>query len=280
MSGDARVISRAAWRARWSGRAPKLAFVALVALLAIAGLRTVVAGLPASTAPVRLQPGHDLAAEGFAQEFVRAYLSWDPAHPERHERQVSRFTSGALQPGAGLSVWAREAQRVVWTAAIGDEAVSNTRRLITVAAETSGPPYYVSVSVQRDRRGLMAVSRYPALVGAPPVDTKASSGDEPDVEDAELRTVARRAIANYLGREAVNLRADLDPRAVVALPATPLELRSVDALTWVRPGRVGAEVRAEGGGAEWSLGYELDVVKRERWYVRSIQSNPTARRLP
>jgi hypothetical protein len=276
MNERIQVTSRPLRRLRWVRRMPKLAAFCLLAALCAAGLRSAIAG-PTELRHIGRSGGiQDLGAETFAEAFVRAYLTWDSAHPERHERQVGAFTSDALEPGAGLSAPAQGAQQVLWTAAIRDEAVSSTRRLVTVAAQTtSGPPYYVSICVQRDRRGFMAISGYPAVVGAPPVDTKLSPGDEPEVEDSELRTVVRRALANYLGRQGENLRADLDKQALVVLPSAPLKVRSIDALTWVKPGRVAAQVRAEGRGAGWTLRYELDVVKRERWYLRSIETNPS-----
>jgi hypothetical protein len=275
MNAHAQVISRSLWRLRWARRMPRVAAFCLVAALCLAGIRSAIASPTELRQVDRLGATEDLGAETFAEAFVRAYLTWDPAHPERHERRVAAFTSDALAPGAGLSVPARAAQRVIWADAISDEAVSSTRRLVTVAAEaTSGPPYYVSVPVQRDRRGFMAINGYPAIIGAPPVDTKVSSADEPEVEDSELQIVVRRAIANYLARQADNLRADLDKQAVVALPSARLKLRSIDALTWVKRGRVAAEVRADGRGAGWTLRYELDVVRRDRWYVRSVETNP------
>jgi hypothetical protein len=273
------VVPRSAWLVRCAGRAPRAGFIALIAILSLAGLLTVLTGGPE---PVQLrgsEPATDLAAESFAEAFTRAYLTWDGAHPERHDNRVAAFTAEALESGAGLSVPASGTQEVSWTATVGDEALSTTRRLITVVAQTSaGLAYYVSVPVQRDRRGLMAVSRYPALVGAPPADTKAAPAYEPDVEDQQLQAVAGRAVTNYLRREGTNLRADLDREAVVALPAVQLEVRSIDSISRVGPGRIAVEARAEGRGAAWTLRYELEVVKRERWYVRSIQTNPTKRR--
>lgn len=251
-----------------------MAFLAVIALLSLAGLRAVLAAPREIVASGRAQPAHDLAAEGFAEAFARAYLTWDASRPQVHEQQVSAFTSDALERGAGLQAPARGAQTVTWTAAIRDEPRPRGLRLITVAAETSKSPYYVSVAVQRDRRGSMAISRYPALVGAPPVASNLGSLDEPPVENAQLESVVRRALANYLGRQATNLRADLDPRAVVALPPTALRVGSIDTPAWVAPDRVIAEVRAEQGGATWMLSYELGVVKRERWYVRSIEADP------
>jgi hypothetical protein len=127
---------------------------------------------------------------------------------------------------------------------------------------------------------LLAVARYPALVGGPPTRRKAAPADEPDVEDAQLRAVASRAVTNYLRREGTNLRADLDAEAVIALPAAPLEVESIDSISRAGRGRVAVELRAKGHGAAWTLRYELDVVKRERWYVRSIQTDPGGRSSP
>ena len=103
---------------------------------------------------------------------------------------------------------------------------------------------------------------------------RAELPSERDVEDEQLRTVAERALRNYLGAERPNLLADLDPAAVVSLPETPLRVESVDELTWAGRDRVAAELRARAQGAALTLRYELAVVRRERWYVRAIQTDP------
>ncbi len=280
MRAELPLATRSAWLVRSAGLVVRLALIWLVVVLTLLGLLTVLAGRAAPVTDLHAGRAPSLAAESFAEAFTRAYLSWDPAHPERHERRVGAYASEALAPGAGLSARSGSSQQVTWTAAVQDEVVSNQRRLITVAAETTSGPSFVSVPVQTDRRGFMAVSGYPAFVGAPPVNTKAPVIDEPQVVDRALRTVAGRAIANYLRREGTNLRADLDRRAVVALPTRRLRIASLDSITWVRRGRVAVELRAEEGGATWTLRYELEVVKRDRWYVRSIQVNPNVRRSP
>lgn len=277
MRGRAPLTKRPAWLVRYAGLVVRLALVWLVGILTLFGLLTVLAGRPGLARDQRVEPLPSLAAESFAEAFTRAYLTWDPSDPERHERQVSAYTSEALEPGAGLSPRPGSGQQVAWTAAVRDEALSETRRLVTVAAETTSGPWFVSVPVEVERRGFMAVSGYPALVGGPPIDTKADAIDEREVEDRQLRTVAARAIRNYLLQGTANLRADLDRRALVALPARRLQLTSIDAITWVRPKRIAAGLRADGGGAKWTLRYELEVVRRDRWYVRSIQINPTVR---
>ena len=273
------VASTPAWLVRSSARVPKAAFIIAMAILSVAGLASVLRGAPERVASLAAEPTRDLTAESFAEAFTRAYLTWDAARPERHERAVAVFTSETLGSGAGLSVPARGSQRVTWTATVRDEAVSPARRLVTVAVQTStGRAYYVSVPVDRTGRGLFAVRHYPALVGALAADSDTAPADDPDVEDSQLRTVVARVITNYLRRDRTNLRADLDERAVIALPPSALDVRSIDSISRLAPGRVAVELRAEGRGGTWTLRYELEVVKARRWYVRSIQTNPTERK--
>ena len=272
MNDQAENPTRSAWRLRWSARAPRIAFFAVAAILALSGLRTVIAGPPEAPAAPRPVATSDLGAASFAEAFARAYLSWDPARPEVHERVVARFASDELEPGAGISS-VRRAQRVLWSAAVGEES-HDRRRLVTVAVQTDAQLLHLAVPVMRDRRGFLLVSGYPAVVGAPAANVRAELPSERDVEDEQLRTVAERALRNYLGAERPNLLADLDPAAVVSLPETPLRVESVDELTWAGRDRVAAEVRARAQGAALTLRYELAVVRRERWYVRAIQTDP------
>ena len=76
-----------------------------------------------------------------------------------------------------------------------------------------------------------------------------------------------------------NLRADLDRGAVVSLASAAMTVRSTDSVTWAAPRRVAVTIAAEDvEGAEWTLRYELSVVRRDRWYVRAISIDPTSRR--
>lgn len=272
-----RVISHRVWRASWAGRAPRLAFTILVWILVLAGLRSLVQGSTPPADPARTAARADLAAEGFAERFARAYLTWDSSRPEDHARAVEAFTSEGLESGAGYDPPRRGSQTAVWTAAIRDEAVRHGLRIITVAAETTDSPYVVSVPVQRDRWGRLAVSRYPALVGAPPLATNAVADEGQPVQDAQLESVVRRVVSNYLTLQAANLRADLDGHTVIALPARRMRVDAVEAPNWLGRGRVETLVRASADGASWTLSYELRVVKRDRWYVRSIETAARAR---
>jgi hypothetical protein len=252
-----------------------------MALLAALGLRALVAGPPAAPAPVRtvVRGGEDITAQGFAQAFVRAYLSWDGRQREEHERQVAPFLAGALPPDGGLRPPDGERQEVLWTAAIQDRPTGPGARTVTVAAQTSRQLLYVAVPVQRTRRGFLLVPRYPALVGPLVSEPSAAVGPEEPVQDPAVRDVAVRAVTNYLEGQRDDLLADLDPRAVVSLPARPIRLSSVQEVSWARPGRrVAVEVTAgDMDGVEWTLRYELDMVRHDRWYVRTVQTDPTAR---
>ena len=124
---------------------------------------------------------------------------------------------------------------------------------------------------------------YPALVGPPPVGLDREPIDEDDVADTQLRAVCERAVRNYLAGERGDLVADLDGSAVVSLPDQRLEVRAVEGMTRIGPRSVAVEVQAAGSGALWTLRYELEVVRRERWYVRAISTDPratTTRRSP
>lgn len=274
MSDRERQVTRSLWRARAAARAPKALAVATIAVLCLVGLRSALAAPSRVSGSARTVASQNLAAESFAEAFARAYLTWDGS--ERHARRVAAFVSDDFDAGAGLSL-PRHRQQVLWTSVVQDRPVAGNRREVTVAVDTNAGPYYLSVPVEREEHGLV-VPNYPALVGALPAATHSAASDEPEVEDTGLRSVVRRAVTNYLAREGVNLRADLDPSAVVALPPRALAVHDVDAITWAGARRVAVQVRAEGVGATWALRYELDVVRRERWYVRSIDTNPRERR--
>lgn len=250
----------------------------LVVVLAVAGLRAAIApGHPHPTAITHTADG-DLAVEGFAQAFARVYLSWNAGRPAEREEQLAGMASAALDPDAGYSPPDSGSERVRWTAAVAD-APSSLGRTVVVAVETTRRFVHLAVPVASDAAGRLYAAGYPALVGGPATGTDAQPPTGREVVDGALRAVVRRALGNYLAREASNLRADLDRGAVVSLPDVPLRLRSVDAITETGAGHVAAQVVAdELEGGQLTLRYELRVVRRDRWYVRSIAFNPIAGR--
>lgn len=258
--------------------APRIAFYALLAILALAGLRAALEPAPEPTATTRVERprDHDLAAESFAEAFARAYLTWDGSRPEERERRLAAFLPSTLDADGGLAPADESTREVAWTTVAGARR-HGRRTIVTVTAATSEGTLHLSVPVERDGRGFLYVSGYPALVGPPARNPEASLAEEDSVEDEKLAVVVERALTNYLARARGNLLADLTPDAVVSLPAEALEVTGVNELTWVTPGRrVAAQLDAEDEQeSTWTLRYELEVRKSDRWYVRSLQVDPT-----
>jgi hypothetical protein len=248
-------------------------------LLAAVGVKTTLAPR-ATSAPPPPPPAagaRGITEQGFAQAFARAYLSWDARRPDQHQQQVAAFLSETLDGDGGLQMPARGDQRVVWTTPIQDQLDAHGDRLITVAVQTTRQLLYLAVPVHRTDRGFLVVPRYPALVGPPVSDPGAPPAEEREVSDTALRAVAERAVTNFLAGQRANLLADLSPDAVVSLPPALLDVRSVRSVTKAARDRVGVEVSAaDDVGVQWTLRYELRVVRRDRWYVRAIEPDPVA----
>lgn len=273
--------------AQLRARAPRTILAVTVAILCVAGLKAIINGPPAAAlAPPPAPVTSDLGAESFAEGFARAYLTWRPDDDGAREGELARFLPENLDPDGGLAPADGTAQTVLWTAIAG----ARTQRgasLVTVAARTragdgSDPDaaeqtVYVSVPVARDRHGFLYVRTYPAIVGPPATTRAVDPPDLPPVQDAQLSAVVSRALTNYLAGERTNLLADLTPDAVVSLPDDHLRVTGVTAIAWTSAGRrVAAEVQATGAGSgSWTLRYELEVRRTDRWYVRSLQVDPT-----
>jgi hypothetical protein len=263
--------------ARVRARIPRVVAMIFVALLSATGLRVILSGPPeAPAARTVVTSSGDQGATSFAEAFTRTYLTWEGNDPEARAQELKPFLGGGLDEDGGVQPTEGESQSVSWTAVLGDRR-EGTRRLVTVMAQTSEGVTYLNVPVERNRRGFLAITGYPAIVGPPAVDAEQQAPTEDEVEDGALKTVVTRALTNYLAANQRNLLADLTPDAVVSLPSAALKLRQVNQVTWVKPRRrVAVQVTAQDDrGTTWTLRYELDVLHRDRWYVRSLQVNPT-----
>lgn len=266
--------------ARLRALLPRIAVLFLIAVLSIAGLKSILAGTdaPAAGGEPAADLSGDLGVRSFAESFARAYLSWNAADPDRRERLLEPYLADSLDADAGLEPAEGSNQTVGWTSVAGAER-SAGRTLVTVAAQAGERLLYLSVPVARDRAGFLYLAGYPALVGPPATASDVEEDVEEDVEDAKLEVVVSRAITNYLAGSRRNLLADLTPDAVISMPSRPLEVESTGDLLWVEPDRrvsIEVEVRDE-TGTDWTLRYELGVQRSDRWYVRSIHINPLAK---
>lgn len=273
---DPRIVTRSLRSIRIQAQAPRVVLLVLALVLSMAGLRAIISPARATViSRPSASPTVDQGVEGFAQAFTSAYLTWNATNPAQHESSLEPFLSSGLDANAGMQPGSAS-ESVEWTYVV-DEQTDGDQTLVTVGAQTTGGLIYLSVPVARDDHGFMFISAYPALVGPPASDTSASLPTQEQVTDSSLRTVVARAVTNYLAGNQTNLLADLTPNALVSLPPQHLTVTSTQPATWVVPGhRVAIQVSASDvNGNSWTLTYELDVEKLDRWYVQSIQVDPT-----
>jgi hypothetical protein len=232
------------------------------------------------TALLRRAPTQDLAAEGFATLFARAYLTWEAQDPEAREHALASFVGPGMDADAGLQPPVSGEQRVQWAQVLQEREPLPGQHVYTVAAQTdTAGLLYLTVGVLRAAGGGLALAGYPAFVGPPssgPAQTNAE-GRLRQVADPELATVVERALRNYLAGSSSELAADLSPGARVSLPGEGLALQSLQSLQWA-PG-VGAVLAVaqaqDQRGAQYTLAYELDVVREQgRWEISAIEVDP------
>jgi hypothetical protein len=274
------LASRSVWRIRLWRELPRY----LLQALAVAGLLASARFAIAPPRPVIQRvwaPGtssRDLGAEGFASLFARRYLTWDSRDLETHSLALAPFVGSWMEADGGMQPPAGGEQKVQWTEVVQARAPAPGEHMYTVAAQTdSAGLLYLTVSVMREPDGRLALVGYPAFVGAPASTQAESPGRLREVEEPALTTVVTRALRNYLVRAESELAADLTPSAHVSLPGLTLTLQSVHSLDWFPDGRsVLAVVQArDERGAQYTLGYELDVVSTAgRWEISAIQMDP------
>jgi hypothetical protein len=232
-------------------------------------------------APPPVVERRDLAAEGFASQLARSYLTFDGDRPDAHRARLAPFVGDQLDPDLGLRAPPGRVQRVRWLQIVQSRVGADGSRVFTVAAQTDRAGLlYLSVDIARGRDHALRLDGYPALVGAPlsAPATATAEGSQRDVADRTLRASCQRALRNYLARAGDNLNADLTADAAVALPGLSLSLRRLSALEWAPDGAsVLATVEAsDGDGVSYALRYELDVRRvDQRWEIAAIQTDPT-----
>jgi Conjugative transposon protein TcpC len=283
-NAQVRIGTRPLWRIRIAREWPRY----LLSALAVAGLAAsarfaIDPPRPATPRVAASGPAPpDLAAQGFAAQFTRNYLTWSAAEPQAHEAALAAFVGPGIDPDAGLQPPSSGEQRVEWAEVVQERELdlvpARPEHVYTVAAQTDDAGLqYLTVSVVRTAGGSLALGGYPAFVGAPATGPAQIQGHAGEVNEPALATVVARALRNYLAASGSELAADLTADAHVSLPTAPLSLESVQRLSWAHgAGAVIAVVAAaDVRGARYTLAYELDVARVQgRWEVSAIQMDP------
>lgn len=282
-ASDARAVtisSTPLWRLRLAQSLPRYVLCAAAGAGLIASARFAMFPPRGGAAPtfVRTPPLADRAAEGFAVLFARRYLTWDAAQPQATDRLLGPMAGSAMALDAGLTLPASGVQRVAWAEVVQQREQQPGAHVYTVAAQTDAAGLvYLAVGVMRVADGSLALSGYPAFVGAPKQGSSQVPAQAPSVSDASLAAVVRRALRNYLAASLEELAADLSEGAHVAVPSIALTLETVQSLVWSGDRRsvlAVAEAR-DVRGTRYTLGYELDVVDvNGRWEVSAVEMDP------
>jgi hypothetical protein len=278
LTSRATAVTRSARADRWRARVPRYLATAVLVVFLVIGIRAVFLPGHSSRSALPAPAEADPAAEDFALEFARAYLSYDAADPGARGQSLAPFVPHGLDPDAGFAS-ARGSQQVDWIQVASSQPALAGGRVITVAAgvTTQATPIYLAVTVSHDRRRGLTLGGYPSFVGAPYVDLDPAQPQRAAVDDPAIAEVIHRVVANYLAGAAQNLDADLLAGAAVTLPTVQLHLDSVDQLNWTADSRaVLATISATGpAGSTYTLTYELGIASRERPYVDFIEVVPT-----
>jgi hypothetical protein len=222
----------------------------------------------------------DRAAEGYAALFARRYLSWNASEPLASERTLEPFLGAGLEADAGIELPQTGEQRVEWDEVVQAREPVRGEHVYTIAAQTdTGGLLYLTVGVLRTAGGSLALSGYPAFVGAPAAEPAQSQPRLREISDSTLTTVVRRALRNYLAASPAELAADLTSGALVSLPSAALSLESIQRMDWTADGSsVLAVAQArDARGVLYTLAYEVEVVRAQgRWEVSAVQMDPDA----
>lgn len=267
-------------RSRLIARAPRHLAGAALAVLVCLGLRGLLLAPPATTAQAQPVASADAPSEDLALRFARAYLTYDAADPTERTAALAPYLPGADSAGAGFTA-DHGSREVLWEEVASEQPALQGGRVVTVAAQPGGSaaPIFLAITVRHEPGRPLSVVGYPALVGAPAIDTHPVEPARDAVTDPEVSQVVGRVLRNYLAGSAPDLRADLADDAQVTLPTVSLSVQRVGPLDWVSGPGSGAvlatAVAEDGEGATYTLTYELGIAWHERPYVDFIEVVPT-----
>lgn len=255
-----------------------------VAVVLVRGMAAIVAGPePADHRVPAAERGgaSDDEARAFAVRFVHAYL--DPSSRGR----ITRFLADGLSDRVAMVPPRSPGASVASTTVAREVSLGDSRALITVAVLASdGTSRYLTVPVERDRHGGLAVSALPSF--SPPPPRAADRGEDADPLTGPgteaIGAVVKRFLREYLsGADAGTLAYLLAPDAKVAPMPRGLAVVSIDALDEIASRRDGGDrrtvrasvsVRDRRTGAVYPLSYRIDVGRRDRWHVVAVAGGP------
>jgi hypothetical protein len=258
-----------------------------VVVVVLRGIAGIVATQPQGTSARRTVPATvwpDDAARAFAAEFVASYLHVDPdagveasragladvAAPEIVDRLVAQLDVDAAR------------QQVLSVNPAGVTRLDHGHALITVAARMTGKPprnVRLTIPVARDAHGGLVVYDLPSLAPAPERADGASPAGTPilGAERAAIGDVLTRFLRAYVRGDRAGLAYLVPAGTRIGATAGGFELLDVGSVTAIGattgPSRLvlaTVHVHDRASRASYTLRYRVRLVRRDRWYVASI----------
>jgi hypothetical protein len=211
----------------------------------------------------------------FAIRFARAYLE-DPS-----SQALQPLLAAGAQIGTGRPPSARGAE-VAQAEVLRSTDVGDGRAVVTVACELrDSRALYLTVPIVRFRAGEVAALGAPSIVAVPPV-----AGADPERPRplagpgaAAIEALVSRFLPAYISsRAGSDLSYYLAPGAGVIPLGGSVELLGVEGVSQLDSGEgsrrtviANVRVREAVTGATYPLAYRLELVRRGRWYVESVQ---------
>lgn len=248
----------------------------VLALLLVRGIGAVLAQ------PQKHAPGdvagtvNDQASSALAVRFARTYFD-DPSGGALAPLLAEGASVRGAGPAAAASVGVAQAE------VSASQRLGGGREILTVASELrDGRTVYLAVPISRSGAGEVAVGGAPWVVAAPSTVGVAAERPRPIAgpDAAAIRSLVEKFIPAYLSaRSPRDLSYLLSPGASVVPLAGSFELLGAPgAVSQLGDGEgarravvVACRLRDPSSGAVYRLGYRLSVIKRNRWYVESVE---------
>jgi hypothetical protein len=254
----------------------RVALWATIALLLVRGLGAVLATPASPPSPSKeWQGASGEASAAFAVRFARAYLA-DPS-----PQALAPFLAEGARVGAGRPTSATGVE--VAQAEVGaTQQLGGGREILTVACELRDARIlYLAVPIARSGAGEVAALGAPSIVAAPAVAGVEASGPQPlaGPDGAAIESLVAKFLPVYLSAtEESDLSYLLAPGAAITPLAGSLELLGVSGVDQLGSGEgarrtviASARVRDPASGAIYQLAYRLELVRRDRWYLRGVE---------
>lgn len=254
----------------------RVALWATVALLLVRGLVSAVAGSPEGEPTVhRSASGAEDTVDAAAVRFARTYLE-DPS-----PQALQPFLAAGARIGAGRPPSASGAE-IAQAEVVRSSEVGDGRVIVTVACELrDSRTLYLAVPIVRFGAGEVAVLGAPSIVAVPAVAGADPERPQPIAgpDAGAIEALLAKFLPAYLSAgEESDLSYYLAPGAGVIPLGGAYELLGASGLSQLGSGEgavrtviAATQVRDPASGGSYPLAYRLQLVKRGRWYVQSVQ---------